>query len=236
VVAFCGVLAPWTARNYLVLDRFVPVTTGGGKALFVATYLPGSGRQQLVKRQLIARYYGKKDIPYTQVLNTEMAPLLDRVAKKYPDLSRDAALARIGRENFVKYASEQPLDYAWMVIRKIQNMWDRGSSPTMSPRFWFAYHKVLVFWALAALLALAYRRRWEALPLGLTILGITLIGGLLLAVPRRALPLMPFVIALAGVTIAWLASAVPAWRRAILPRARWSSQPSESSASASRPA
>ena len=67
-------------------------------------------------------------------------------------------------------------------------------------------------------------------------LGITLIGGLLLAVPRRALPLMPFVIALAGVTIAWLGAAVPAWRRAILPRARWSSQPSESSASASRPA
>jgi len=236
VVAFCGVLAPWTARNYLVLDRFVPVTTGGGKALFVATYLPGSGRQQLVKRQLIARYYGKKDIPYTQVLGTEMAPLLDRVAKKYPDLSRDAALARIGRENFVKYASEQPLDYAWMVIRKIQNMWDRGSSPTMSPQFWFAYHKVLVFWALAALLALAYRCRWEALPIGVTILGITLVGGLLLAVPRRALPLMPFVIALAGVTIAWLGAAVPAWRRAILPRARWSSQPSESSASASRPA
>jgi 4-amino-4-deoxy-L-arabinose transferase-like glycosyltransferase len=236
VAAFCGVLAPWTVRNFLVLDRFVPVTTGGGKALFVATYLPGSGRQQLVKRQLIARYYGKKDIPYTEVLGTQMAPLLDRVAKKYPQLSRDAALARIGRENFKTYATEQPLDYAWMVIRKIQNMWDRGSSPTMSPKFWFAYHKVLVFWALAALLALAYRRRWEAAPIGLTILGITLVGGLLLAVPRRALPLMPFVIALAGVTISWLAAAVPAWRRAILPRARWSSQHSESSASASRPA
>jgi hypothetical protein len=236
VVAFCGVLAPWTARNSVVLDRFVPVTTGGGKALFVATYLPGDGRQQLVKRQLIERYYGKKDLPYEQVRDTEMEPLLNRVAKEYPDLGRDAALARIGRENFVKYATEQPLDYAWMVIRKIQNMWDRGSSAAMSPKFWFAYHKVLVFWALAALLALAYRRRWEAVPIGLTILGITLIGGLLLAVPRRALPLMPFVIALAGVTIAWLAAAVPAWRRAILPRARWSSQPSESSASASRPA
>jgi 4-amino-4-deoxy-L-arabinose transferase-like glycosyltransferase len=236
VAAFCAVLAPWTARNYVVLDRFVPVTTGGGKALYVATYLPGSGRQQLVKRQLIARYYGKQDLPYTQVLGTEMAPLLDRVAKKYPELSRDAALARIGRENLVKYASEQPFDYAWMVIRKIQNMWDRGSSPTMSPRFWFAYHKVLVFWALAALVGLAWRRRWETVPIGLTVLGITLIGGLLLAVPRRALPLMPFVLALAGVTIAWLAAAVPAWRRAILPRARWSSQHSESSASASRPA
>jgi len=236
VVAFCGVLAPWTVRNAIVLDRFVPVTTGGGKALFVATYLPGDGRQQLVKRQLIARYYGKRDLPYEQVLATEMEPLLNRVAKKYPDLGRDAALARIGRENLVKYASEQPLDYAWMVIRKIQNMWDRGSSAAMSPRFWFAYHKVLVFWGLAALLGLAYRRRWETAPIGLTILGITLVGGLLLAVPRRALPLMPFVLALAGVTIAWLGAAVPAWRRGILPRARWSSQPSESSASASRPA
>jgi 4-amino-4-deoxy-L-arabinose transferase-like glycosyltransferase len=236
VVAFCAVLGPWTARNATVLHRFVPVTTGGGKALFVATYYPGKGRQQLVKRQLIARYYGKKNLSYTQVLNTQMAPLLDRVAKKYPQLSRDAALGKIGKENLVKYFEAHPFGYTWMVIRKIQNMWDRGSSPVMSPKFWFAYHKVLVFWALAALIGLAWRRRWEALPIGLTVLGITVIGGVLLAVPRRALPLMPFVLALAGVTIAWLGAAVPAYRRAILPRARWSSAHSESSASASRPA
>ena len=236
VVAFCCVLAPWTARNFVVLDRFVPVTTGGGKALFVATYLPGDGRQQLVKRQLIERFRGKRNLPYEQVLATEMAPLLDRVAKKYPHLTRDAALARIGRENFVSYARGQPLDYAWMVIRKIQNMWDRGSSTAMSPKPWFAYHRVLVFWALAARIGLAWRRRWEALPIGLLILGITIVGGLLLAVPRRALPLMPFVLAITAVTVVWLGAAVPAARRAILPRARWSSAPSESSASASRPA
>ncbi|MGH2969651.1 MAG: hypothetical protein ACRDK0_11390, partial [Solirubrobacteraceae bacterium] len=233
---FCGVLAPWTLRNAITLDRFVPVTTGGGKALFVATYLPGDGRQQLVKRELIERYHGRRDLPYEQVRDTEMQPLLDRVARKYPELGRDAALARIGRENFVKYATEQPFDYAWMVIRKIQNMWDRGSSAAMSPKGWFAYHRLLVFWALAALIGLAWRRRWEALPIGLLVLGITLVGGLLLAVPRRALPLMPFVLALTAVTIVWLAAAVPAWRRAILPRARWSSAHSESSASASRPA
>ena len=206
-LAFCAVLGPWTARNAIVLDRFVPVTTGGGKALFVATYLPGDGRQQLVKRQLIARYYGKTDLPYEQVLATDMAPLLDRVARKYPRLGRDAALARIGRENFVKYASERPLDYAWMIIRKIQNMWDRGSTPAMSPKPWFAYHRVLVFWGLAALIGLALRRRWEAAPIGLLILGITIVGGLLLAVPRRALPLMPIVLALTGVTVAWLGAA-----------------------------
>jgi hypothetical protein len=95
---------------------------------------------------------------------------------------------------------------------------------------------VLVFWALAALIGLAWRRRWEVLPIGLVVLGITVIGGFLLAVPRRGLPLMPFVLALCAVCVVWLAAAVPAWRRAILPRARWSSAPSESSASASRPA
>jgi hypothetical protein len=236
VVAFCAVLAPWTARNAHALHRFVPVTTGGGKALFVATYYPGKGRQQLVKRQLIARYYGKTNLPYTAVRDTQMEPLLNRVAKRYPDLGRDAALGKIGRANFFKYAKAHPLGYAWMVIRKIQNMWDRGSSPAMSPKFWFAYHRILVFWGLAALIGLAWRRRWEALPIGLTVLGVTLIGGLLLAVPRRALPLMPFVLALSGVAVAWIGTAVLAGRTAIVPRARWTSARSDSSASASRPA
>ena len=44
-----------------------------------------------------------------------MADLLDRVARKYPNLERDAALAKIGRENFRKYVSEQPGAYARMV-------------------------------------------------------------------------------------------------------------------------
>ena len=59
MAAFCAVLAPWALRNYLVLDRFVPVTTGGGKALFVATYLPGKGRQLPVKRALIETLHGQ---------------------------------------------------------------------------------------------------------------------------------------------------------------------------------
>src|SRR6185295_960211 len=33
------VLAPWTIRNAIVLDRAVPVSTGGGKTLFIGTYL-----------------------------------------------------------------------------------------------------------------------------------------------------------------------------------------------------
>src|SRR4029453_898321 len=84
VCAFAFVLAPWTLRNYLVLDRFVPVTTGGGKALFVATYLPGDGRQLRVKRELIRRFEHKQDVTDKEVADTEMKNLLDKVARKYP--------------------------------------------------------------------------------------------------------------------------------------------------------
>ena len=106
------VLAPWTVRNFVVLDKFVPVTTGGGKALFVATYLPGDGRQLRVKRELIRRFEGKQEVTDREVADTQMKDLLDKVARKYPDLERDAALAKIGRENFRKYVREEPVQYA----------------------------------------------------------------------------------------------------------------------------
>jgi dolichyl-phosphate-mannose-protein mannosyltransferase len=67
VVAFALPILPWTVRNLIVLDRFVPLSTGGGKALFIGTYLPGDGlndetkvellsRQNELRRQLYGRY------------------------------------------------------------------------------------------------------------------------------------------------------------------------------------
>jgi hypothetical protein len=210
-VAFCAVLAPWTIRNYLVLDRFVPVTTGGGKALFVATYLPGKGRQLPVKRELIKRFTGKKDVTDREVADTEMKNLLDKVAHKYPHMERDAALARIGRENFRKYFSERPVAYLRMVATKMWNVWRRGSGPTMRGGGWIVFHYVLLALGVAGLALLAFRRRYEAIPLGLLIGGITLLGGLLLAVPRRNVPLMPLVLTLAAAGAVWLALVVRGW-------------------------
>ena len=140
MAAFALVLAPWTLRNYVVLDRFVPVTTGGGKALFVATYLPGDGRQLRVKRELIRRFEGKQEVTDREVADTQMKDLLDKVARKYPDLERDAALAKIGRENFRKYVREDPVGYAGMVVTKMWNVWRRGSGPTMRAVGWIAFH------------------------------------------------------------------------------------------------
>ena len=209
--AFCAVLAPWTVRNFVVLDRFVPVSTGGGKALFVATYLPGNGRQLQVKRALIRRFSGKQDVTDREVAGTQMKDLLDRVARKYPHLRRDAALARIGRENFRKYVRERPGAYARMVLTKMWNVWRRGSGPTMRASGWIVFHYAILALAVAGLALLAWRRRWEGILLGLLIVGITLLGGLLLAVPRRNVPLMPLVLTLAATGASWLALAAGSW-------------------------
>ncbi|RDJ93002.1 hypothetical protein B4Q13_24940, partial [Lacticaseibacillus rhamnosus] len=36
-------IVPWTIRNIVVLDRLVPISTGGGKALYVGTFYPADG-------------------------------------------------------------------------------------------------------------------------------------------------------------------------------------------------
>ncbi len=54
-VAFCLFVVPWTVRNFVVLHRFVPLSTGGGKALFIGTYLPADGVNDRTKFELLAR-------------------------------------------------------------------------------------------------------------------------------------------------------------------------------------
>jgi hypothetical protein len=146
-----------------------------------------------------------------QVAKTQMADLLDGVAKKYPGMERDAALARIGRENFRKYATEQPGAYARMVASKMWNVWRRGSGPTMRASGWVAFHYALLAFAIVGLAVLAIRRRWEALVLAVLIGGITVLGGLLLAVPRRNVPLIPLVCVLAAGGGYWLVVTASGW-------------------------
>ena len=99
LVALALPIAPWTVRNLIVLDRWVPISTGGGKALYVGTYLPADGEYQRVKAALVERFQGRTLDPDSEALDSvDPEPLFDRVAARYPDLPRDEALGKIGRE------------------------------------------------------------------------------------------------------------------------------------------
>jgi 4-amino-4-deoxy-L-arabinose transferase-like glycosyltransferase len=214
-LTFAAVVAPWAVHASSELGRFVPVSTGGGKALFIGTYLPGDGLHDGVKQHLLHRLRGGGEIPEQRLRQIPMNPLLDRVAREYPELPRDEALGRVGRENLVRWATDEPRAFAQMLAGKIGHMWNAAGAPGDQP-LGVALHFAVLALGLAGLALLALRRRWEVLPILALLCGISLIGGLLLAGTRRNLPVMPLVIALAGVCVI----AAAEWTRARLARRR----------------
>lgn len=208
LVAFLVPIVPWTIHNIVTLDRVVPITTGSGKALFVGTYLPADGEYQRVKADLLERYEGVSLEPGSEQLDrVDPAPLFDRAAAEYPQLDRDEALGRIGRENLSTYLREDPVGYAGMLVRKGARMWSSGVGEAMSSTPGRVVQVLLVLTGLAGAVLLARRRRWEVIPLTIPVVLITVIGVLTLAPPRRNEVLMTLVLVLAGYAIsaAWRA-------------------------------
>ena len=58
LVALLLPIVPWTVRNFVVFERFVPISTGSGKALYVGTFYPADGEYARVKAILYQRETG----------------------------------------------------------------------------------------------------------------------------------------------------------------------------------
>lgn len=207
LVAFALPIIPWTVRNAIVLDRVVPISTGGGKALYVGTYLPADGEYQRVKAILAERYLGRDLEPGSEALDAvNPTALFDEVAKEvqaeHPDLTRDQALGRAGKDNFDRYFDEDPWGYAAMTVRKVGRMWSSGVGEAMSTTAGRVVQVLLVALGLAGFALLALRRRWrELVALATPIVLVTAIGAVSLAAPRRNEVLMTLVFPLAGLAL-----------------------------------
>lgn len=203
VAAFLLPVLPWTVRNLIVLDRFVPLSTGSGKALYVGSYLPADGDYPRVKALLVERYRGRTLEPGSPALDRiDPVPLFDRVAARYPDLPRDQALGRIGRDNFVDYLGDRPLDYMAMTVRKVGRIWGSGVGPAMDSTVGRAVQRLLLLLAIGGFGVLVWRRRWWELIAFLVPIGvITAIGALTLASNRRNEILMTLVFPLAATAV-----------------------------------
>jgi 4-amino-4-deoxy-L-arabinose transferase-like glycosyltransferase len=210
VTALLLPIVPWTIRNVDVLGRVVPISTGSGKALYVGTYLPADGEYQRVKALLVRRYEHRDLEPDSAALDAvDPTPLFDRVAARYPDLPRDSALGKIGKQNLSKYLEEDPFGYLGMTVRKVGRMWSSGVGEAMSSGVGRAVQILLVALGLAGFALLGLRRRWwELIVLATPILLVTLIGAASLAAPRRNEVLMTLVFPLAALTLSWAASAI----------------------------
>jgi 4-amino-4-deoxy-L-arabinose transferase-like glycosyltransferase len=210
LLAFLLPIVPWTVRNAVVLDRVVPLSTGSGKALYVGTFLPADGEYDRVKARLAARYLHRDLPPDSAALERiDPTPLFDRVAARYPDLPRDSALGKIGKQNFSRFFDEDPAGYAAMTARKVGRMWSAGIGEAMESGAGRVVQVLLGLLGLAGLAVLAVRRRWwELVALATPILLVTAVGAATLAAPRRNEILMTLVFPLAAAALARGAAAI----------------------------
>jgi dolichyl-phosphate-mannose-protein mannosyltransferase len=204
-LAFLLPIVPWTVHNVLSLDRFVPISTGGGKALFIGTYRPGDGDGPQVREELLRTHPALRRELAGTPLRTQLDTLLAVLAaRQHPGVPTDVALTRMGRDNLEDDLSDLP-GFGAMLGRKAYRAWREGPRPIMHSSEWKAAHKVLVGLALLGLCVLALTRRWEAVPLALLALLVTATSALLIASPRRVIVFLPAVAALAGTGISWIA-------------------------------
>lgn len=191
------VVVPWTVRNAIVLDRFVPVSTGGGQVLFAGTYLPSDGDPEKVGAEVV-EHHPELFGPHA-VERLRLEQILARLAgQRHPGVETDKALSKMGKEQLWDDISEEPLEYAGFVFTKMWRIWARGQRAVMQEPGWKLFHWALLVLGLIGLAVLAIRRRWEALLLATIFLAITAISALLVASPRRVLVMMPLLAALAG--------------------------------------
>lgn len=205
IAAFLVPIVPWTVHNLVSLDRFVPISTGSGKALYVGQDLPADGDYQRVKAELVQIYRGRTLEPGSPQLDrVNPTPLFDKEAARYPDLSRDAALGKLGRHELSQYLRFHTAAYLAMLARKAGRMWDQGVS--MTGPLGRGAQLLLLALGIGGIGSLARRRRWwELTAFAIPIVLITAIGAMTLASTRRNEVLMPLVIPLAaaGLARAW---------------------------------
>jgi hypothetical protein len=204
LVGVAVVVAPWTIRNAVALDRLVPISTGGGQVLFAGSYLPSDGDPKQVGAEVV-EHHPELFGPHA-VRRLRLEQILARLAhQRYPELETDKALSRMGKEQLWDDLSEEPLEYAGFVAKKIARIWLHGPRDVMHEPGWELLHWLLVAFGLVGLVVLALQRRWEALLIAVIFLAITAISALLVASPRRVLVMMPLLAALAGVgaTASW---------------------------------
>ncbi len=215
LVALLLPIVPWTIRNIVVLERLVPISTGGGKALYVGTFYPADGEYQRVKAILYHRKTGKTLPADSQALNeVNPVPLFNKVAARYPEEPRDSALGRIAKQNFSRWFGEHPVGYAEMTVRKVGRMWSSGVGEFMSTTLGRVIQVLLVLLGVAGLVLLGLRRRWwETLCLAAPIVLVTVVGAASLAAPRRNEILMTLIIPLAALALSTVATAVSSGRK-----------------------
>lgn len=223
VAAAALVLVPWTTRNAIEYGRFIPISTGGGQALFTGSYMPSGGDPQLVVPNLLEEQPGlvsqlSARSGRGRAATTPFAPdqvLAAMADRAHPELDADSALVLMARQRYLRDLRSDPISFSAFLFKKAHRIWWRGRSTLTDNLPGKLFHWSIAALCLIGLAGLAHRRRFEFTVLAVLLVGATAVGVVLIASPRRALALWPLVACLGGVGLVMAApvlARIPGYR------------------------
>ena len=207
LLAMTLVIAPWVTRNLDDSGGLAPLSTGGGQTLFAGSYLASAGDPlEVMPRVLRNNPVLAQRIEIENAISGEgpesVTPervLTMLASSRMPGVPTDLALTRMGRENYLRALFGDPLGLTGYVAGKSARIWWRGRTDLTGSPAGRAFHMTLVAGALAGMLLLGFRRRPEFWLILALAVGVTIIGAIFVASPRRTLALWPVIACLSGI-------------------------------------
>jgi dolichyl-phosphate-mannose-protein mannosyltransferase len=198
------VVLPWTVRNFVVFDRLVPISTGGGQLLYEGSYIPAGPDPERFTPVFLDEYprIGRELAPQPgPVYRGQAVALL--AAREHPGEDPDVALRGMALDAYGHALVHEPLRLTGFLASKAWLAWTGPARDVMRSPPWRAMQLLLLVAAAVGLAVGLTRRSFEALLFAAVFAAFTLIQMAFIASPRRTLVLTPELAALAGLGAAW---------------------------------
>lgn len=181
-LSYVAVLSPWAVRNYLVLHEFVPVATGG------SVLLQGASDEFLTIENK-KKYEGY----FEQLRERGIRP----PSNEDGPAAMDRFFIRAGLENYRMRLEKDPLSIVPFMVMKFGRLWYSTESGN-NERIILFINSLIYIPAVVGLWPAWSKHRQYFLILGPVILYFIVLHWLTLPLFRYMLPVMPFIITLAG--------------------------------------
>ncbi len=188
LVVQAAVIAPWTARNYRVFDKFIPVRTNFWVNVWRGNFPDATGTPRNFDKVL-----------HDLALDADYRALID------PQLTgNEIHREEVYRRLALQHIRENPLRYAGLSLRRFVYFWtvDPTHPLTGHPLYWGP-------WALLLILAAVGMRvrvpRWRDYGFWYALfIATTVVYSLILVLPRYRIPLIPGLMLLAAEGVRFL--------------------------------
>lgn len=185
LIGLAVIIGPWTIRNFVHFNKFIPVTEGGGHVLYAANYIPETGKWVMDGTEITKIYYSIK--------NDNKTSYTKKALRHIAHLVKD-----------------RPLAYLDMLMKKFKELW---LHPSGSKQIHNAYirstyviiHYILLLLCFLGIVVAVRAKNKKILPLLLILFYVTfLFVFVLFPLARYFLPFLPLVFILSSRGLFWL--------------------------------